>query len=64
MLKMKLHFSIRNLVTNVHILCILSERKNSNYDRFVDPNILGAARLVHSDLGIYRIPLFLLDRKK
>ena len=32
-----------------------------NYNRFVDPNILGASRLVHSDLRIYRISFFLLD---
>ena len=36
-------------------------KKELNYDRFVDPNILGAARLVHSDLRIYRISFFLLD---
>ena len=36
-------------------------KKDLNYDRFVDPNILGAARLVHSDLRIYRISFFLLD---
>ena len=39
-------------------MCFKSE-KELNYDRFVDPNILGAARLVHSDLRIYRISLFL-----
>ena len=36
-------------------------KKELNYDRFVDPNILGASRLVHSDLRIYRISFFLLD---
>ena len=36
-------------------------KKELNYDRFVDLNILGAARLVHSDLRIYRISFFLLD---
>ena len=36
-------------------------KKTRNYDRFVDPNILGAACLVHSDLRIYRILFFLLD---
>ena len=36
-------------------------RKELNYNRFVDPNILGASRLVHSDLRIYRISFFLLD---
>ena len=35
-------------------------KKEHNYDRFVDPNILGAARLVH--LRIYLISFFLLDR--
>ena len=32
-----------------------------NYNRFVVPNLLGAARLVHSDLGIYWMSFFLLD---
>ena len=36
-------------------------KKELNYDRFVDLNILGAARLVHSDLRIYWISFFLLD---
>ena len=36
-------------------------KRELNYDRFVDLNILGAARLVHSDLRIYRISFFLLD---
>ena len=36
-------------------------KKELNYDRFVDLNILGASRLVHSDLRIYRISFFLLD---
>ena len=36
-------------------------RKELNHNRFVDQNILGASRLVHSDLRIYRISLFLLD---
>ena len=36
-------------------------KKELNYNRFVDPNILGASRLVHSDLRIYRISFFLLD---
>ena len=34
-------------------------KKELNYDRFVDLNILGAARLVHSDLQIYWISLWL-----
>ena len=36
-------------------------KKELNYNRFVDPNILGSSRLVHSDLRIYRIAFFLLD---
>ena len=28
-------------------------KKELNYNRFVDPNILGAPRLAHSDLRIY-----------
>ena len=38
-------------------------KKELNDDRFVDSNILGAARLVHSDLRIYRIS-FSLTRVK
>ena len=38
-------------------------KKELNCDKFVDPNILGAARLVHSDPRIYRISFFLLDLK-
>ena len=37
-------------------------KKELNYDGFVDLNILGGACLVHSDLRIYRISFFLLDR--
>ena len=36
-------------------------KKELNYDRLVDLELLGAARLVHSDLLIYRILFFLLD---
>ena len=36
-------------------------KKELNNDRFVDLNILGAARLVHSDLRVYQISFFLLD---
>ena len=36
-------------------------KKELNYNRFVDPTILAAWRLVHSDLRIYRISFFLLD---
>ena len=39
-------------------------KKELNDDRFVDSNILGAARLVHSDLRIYRILFFLLDKSE
>ena len=37
-------------------------RKELDYNRFVDPNLLGVSRLVHSDLRIYRISFLLLDR--
>ena len=37
-------------------------REELNYEKFVDPIILGAPRLVHSDLRIYRISFFLLYR--
>ena len=39
-------------------------KKKLNYDRFVDPNILGAARHVHSHLRIYRISFFLVDLRQ
>ena len=39
-----------------------NSKKELNYNRFVDLNILGASRLVHSDLRIYQISFFLLDR--
>ena len=42
-------------------LMYFKSEKELNYDRFVDLNILGAARLVHSDQRIYRISFFLLD---
>ena len=32
-----------------------------NYDIFVDPNILGASRLIHSDLENYGVSFFRLD---
>ena len=35
--------------------------KEVNYNRFVDPNVLGDSRLVYSDLQIYRISFFVLD---
>ena len=47
---------------NICTYCVyFKSKKELNYDRFVDPNIFGAARLVHSDLRIYRISFFLLD---
>ena len=58
---MKLRFSILKFVTPAYILCLLSRKKELNYDRFVDPNVLGASRLVHSSLRNYRISFFLLD---
>ena len=42
-------------------LVYFKSKKELNYDRFADPNTLGASRLVHSDLRIYRISFFLLD---
>ena len=36
-------------------------KKELNYNRLVDPNILGASHLVHSHLRIYRMSFFLLD---
>ena len=36
-------------------------KKELNYDRLKEPNILGAPRLVYSYLQIYRISFFLLD---
>ena len=62
---MKSRFSIANLGTLAHILCILGRTKNSitlNVDSNVDPNVLGASRLVHSDLRIYQMLFFFLDR--
>ena len=57
-LRMKLRFSITNLgAYSVYF----KSKKELNYNRFVDPNILGAARLVDSDLRIYRISFFLRD---
>ena len=39
----------------------IKSKKELNYERSVDPNVLCAARLVHSDLRIYRILFFPLD---
>ena len=64
-LTIKLCFSIsKQIRTSAHILYFRS-KKELNYNRFVDPNILGTSRLVHdvhSDLRIYRISIFLLDK--
>ena len=47
---------------NTFIYCVyFKSKKELNYDRFVDLNILGAVRLVHSDPRIYRISFFLHD---
>ena len=46
--------------TNIYFVYFKS-KKVLNYNRFVDQNILGAVRLVHSDRRIYRISFFLLD---
>ena len=51
MLTVKLGFSIYYLVK---YFVSFKSKKELNYDRFVDPNLLGAKRLVHSDLRIYR----------
>ena len=45
---------------HVPIMCI--EEITYLYNRFLDLNILGAARLVHSDLRINRISFFLFDK--
>ena len=50
----------------IELLCIViiyESIVNQIHDRFVDLNMLGAVRLVHSDLRIYENPLFHLDRK-
>ena len=42
-------------------LLYFKSKKELDYNRFADPHILGASRLVHSDLRIYQISFFLLD---
>ena len=59
-LTMKLSFLYHTL-EHLHTFSVFKSKKELNYNRFVDPNILGASRLVHSDLRIYRISFFLLD---
>ena len=60
MLTIKTRFLYQILDTCTYVV-YLKSKKELNYDRFVDPNILGAARLVNSDLRIYRISFFVLD---
>ena len=55
-----LEFFIKSWNTFSYVVYFKS-KKELNYDRFVDQNVLGASRLVHSDLRIYRISFFLLD---
>ena len=45
-----------------YLFCVFKSKKELNYDKFVDLNVLGAARHIHSDLRIYRVSFFLLDR--
>ena len=50
-LTIKLTFSISNLGTSALILQVyFKSKKELNYNKLVDPNILGASRRVHSDL--------------
>ena len=46
------------IVTCTHFVYLRS--KKFNYNRFVDPNILRAWALVHSDLRLHRMSFFLL----
>ena len=59
---MKIKYSITKSWNIGTYSVYFKSKKEVNYNRFVDPDILGASRLVHSDLRIYRISLFLLDR--
>ena len=56
----KFYLSLLGTLVPIFVYYFKSKKK-LNYDRFVDLNILGASRLVHSDLRIYRISFFLLD---
>ena len=56
-------FYIKSWNTCTYVVYFKS-KKELNYDRFVDPNIYGAARLVLSDPRIYRISFFLLDKSE
>ena len=54
-------FFIKSWNTCIYFVYFKS-KKELNYDRFADPNILSTSRLVRSDLRIYRISFFLLGR--
>ena len=56
-------YFIYHFLEHMYLFVYFKSKKEHNYDRFVDLNILGAVRLVHSDLRIYRISFFLLDKK-
>ena len=45
----------------MYLFVYFNSKKGLNCYRFVDLNIIGAQRLVHSYLRIYRISFFLLD---
>ena len=46
---------------SMYLFVYFNSKKGLNCYRFVDLNIIGAQRLVHSYLRIYRISFFLLD---
>ena len=54
-LTIKLRFSLSNIRTQVSDVVYFKSKKELNYDRFVDQNVLDALLLVHSDLRIYLI---------
>ena len=54
-------YFIYQFLEHMYLFCVFQIEERTKFDRFVDLNILGAARLVHSDLRIYRISFFLLD---
>ena len=64
-----LHGLTMKSMDEIKVFCIktctyfvyFKSKKELIYNIFVDLNILGAARLVHSDLRIYRILFFPLD---
>ena len=56
LLTMQLKFAISIYEAPEHNFSVyFKSKKELNYNRFVDSNILGTSRLVHSDLRIYRI---------